>query len=180
MFSPLVQWCRKNVKVQFSPFFAGLLAMQVLAVWQELLSFSHLYRQLIVTDDESVCHCFWRFRQRKKTVLNLLICDVLYKCILCVKSINVLCTFKLYSIVYSKMYSITLREFSIVVLPISLKCLLFKLLCIKKYTVTITKTNYKYSNWGAFFRKESYFLSFEPSIVVMSSWNVSVDCRQLQ
>jgi hypothetical protein len=105
--------CSDVVKCQSSifPLFAGLLAMQVLAVWQEVLSFSHLYRQRIVTDDESVCHCFWYFRQRKKTFLNVCSFDVLYKCILCVKSRNVFWTFKLYSIVYSKMYSIALREY---------------------------------------------------------------------
>jgi hypothetical protein len=46
-----------------------------------------------------------------ETFLKIRTFDVLYKCTLSVESRNVLCTFKLYFIVYSKMYSISLREF---------------------------------------------------------------------
>jgi hypothetical protein len=112
-----------------------------------------------------------------ETFLNIRTFDVLYKCTLSVESRNVLCTFKMYSIVYSKMYSITLREFLYSGITDLVKMRTFQLIHLqflnvhllritnypKKITLKlqkqITKTNYKISNSDAFGRKESLLAS---------------------
>jgi hypothetical protein len=87
--------------------------------------------------------------------------------------VNVLYTFKLYSIVYSKMYCITLREFLYSGITDLVKIRTVQLICSPIYKCTsimnyklskknytkITKTNYKISNSGAFGRKESFLAS---------------------
>jgi hypothetical protein len=89
--------CSDVVKCQSSifPLFAGSLAMQVVAVWQEVLSFSHLYVNGLLQMLKVYAIVFDTFRHCNKTFLNVCTFDVLCKCILRVQSRNVFCTFSI-------------------------------------------------------------------------------------